>query len=208
MRVAGLISGTSLDGIDVAIVEVTDSLTPLGWATVPYPPDVRRDILAITNATAHTGLVAKLNVLVGELFAQALIDVSGRFNIPLDSIDLIGSHGQTIFHEGIPSFYNGFMIACTLQIGESSVIAERTGIPVVSDFRQGDLAEGGQGAPLVPLLDFHLFRDDHKMRIALNLGGIANISVIPAKSRIDDLIAFDTGPGNMVLDSLAQQMFL
>jgi anhydro-N-acetylmuramic acid kinase len=208
MRVAGLISGTSLDGIDVAIIDVNEALTPLAWATIPYPPGVRREILSVTNAIAHTGLVARLNVLVGELFAKALIDVCSRFSIPLESIDLIGSHGQTIFHEGIPSACNGFMIACTLQIGESSVIAERTGIPVVSDFRQGDLAAGGQGAPLVPLLDFHLFRDDERMRIALNLGGIANISVIPAKSVIEDLIAFDTGPSNMVLDSLAQRMSL
>jgi anhydro-N-acetylmuramic acid kinase len=208
MRVAGLISGTSLDGIDVAIIDLESSISPVAWATVPYPEEVRKQILSVTNAVAHVGTVARLNVLIGELFAQALIDTCARFKVSLGSIDLIGSHGQTIFHEGMPKLFNGFLVASSVQIGEANIIAERTGIPVVSDFRQGDLAAGGQGAPLVPLLDFCLFRDKKRTRIALNLGGIANITVIPPDSRMEDVAAFDTGPSNMVLDALAQQISL
>jgi anhydro-N-acetylmuramic acid kinase len=208
MRVGGLISGTSLDGIDVAIVDMGDSISPVAWATIPYPDDVREEILSVTNAIAHTGTIARLNILIGELFAQAFIETCQRSEVSLNSIDLIGSHGQTIFHEGQPRSFYGFSIASTLQIGEPSVIAERTGIPTVSDFRQGDMAAGGQGAPLVPLLDYYLFRDPRRTRIALNLGGIANITVIPPNAQLEDVVAFDTGPSNMVLDSLAREISL
>jgi anhydro-N-acetylmuramic acid kinase len=208
MRVAGLISGTSLDGIDVAIVDLKSSIVPVAWATVPYPSDVRTAILSVSNAVAHTGTVARLNSLLGELFAQALIQTCERFNIPMNSIKLIGSHGQTIYHQGQSQSFCGFQISSTVQISESSIIAERTGIPTVSDFRQGDMAAGGQGAPLVPFLDYYLFCDAKRTRIALNLGGIANITVIQPKARLQDVIAFDTGPSNMVLDSLAQAVGL
>jgi anhydro-N-acetylmuramic acid kinase len=199
MRVAGLISGTSVDGIDVAVVDIGDGIHVVATATVPYPPEVRDAILSVSNAATHTGTIARLNFLLGELFAEAL----QKTGVPLETIELIGSHGQTIFHEGEPVEFLGRKIASTLQIGEAAVIAARTGIETIADFRPGDLAAGGKGAPLVPFLDYRLFRHPELARIALNIGGIANITVIPAAAKAADVIAFDTGPGNMVMDALA-----
>ena len=199
MRVAGLISGTSVDGIDVAVVDIGDGIHVVATATVPYPPEVRDAILSVSNAATHTGTIARLNFLLGELFAEA-VQKSG---VPLETIQLIGSHGQTIFHEGEPMEFCGRRIASTMQIGEGAVIAERTGIETIADFRPSDMAAGGKGAPLVPFLDFELFRHSERARIALNIGGIANITVIPADAKPEQVIAFDTGPGNMVMDALA-----
>jgi anhydro-N-acetylmuramic acid kinase len=146
--------------------------------------------------------VSRLNFLLGELFAEAL----ARAGVPLDTIKLIGSHGQTIFHEGDPVEFLGRRFASTLQIGEPAVIAARTGIETVADFRTADIAHGGKGAPLVPFLDYRLFRHPQIARIALNIGGIANITVIPAAAERFEVVAFDTGPGNMVIDALVSHM--
>ncbi len=203
MRVAGLISGTSMDGIDVAIVDINDhDLDLLTHATVPYSDEVRAAILSVSNAHTHTATVARLNFLLGELFAEALIDTAAKGDVPLHSIKLIGSHGQTIFHEGAAVEFCGHTIASTMQIGEASVISRRTGIPTIADFRAGDMAAGGKGAPLVPFLDYRLFRSERAGRVALNIGGIANITIIPARATPADVIAFDTGPGNMIMDAL------
>jgi anhydro-N-acetylmuramic acid kinase len=199
VRVAGLISGTSADGIDVAVVDIDESIQVVATATVPYPADVRAAILSVSNAVAHTATIARLNFLLGELFAEALTQTG----VPVESIELIGSHGQTIFHEGQPTEFLGRKVASTMQIGEAAVIAERTGIETIADFRAADLAAGGQGAPLVPFLDYRLFRHPERARIALNIGGIANITTIPANAAPEDVIAFDTGPGNMLMDALA-----
>jgi anhydro-N-acetylmuramic acid kinase len=199
VRVAGLISGTSVDGIDVAVVDIGETIQVVATLTVPYPPGVREAILSVSNATTHTATIARLNFLIGELFAEALRQAP----VPLDSIELIGSHGQTIFHEGEPVDFMGRKIASTLQIGEGAVIAERTGIQTISDFRLSDVAAGGKGAPLVPFLDYQLFRHAEIARIALNIGGIANVTVIPARGRPEDVLAFDTGPGNILMDALA-----
>ncbi len=199
MRVAGLISGTSVDGIDVAVVDIGDGIHVVATATVPYPPEVRAAILSVSNAATHTGSIARLNFLLGELFAEAL----QKTGVPLETIELIGSHGQTIFHEGEPVEFLGRKVASTMQIGEAAVIAERTGIQTIADFRPADIAAGGKGAPLVPFLDYQLFRHPEHARIALNIGGIANITVIPANSKPEEVIAFDTGPGNMVMDAVA-----
>jgi anhydro-N-acetylmuramic acid kinase len=199
MRIAGLISGTSVDGIDVAVVDIGERIEVVATTTVPYPADVRAAIISVSNSTAHTATIARLNFLLGELFAEAL----GSTGVPLPSIELIGSHGQTIFHEGEPVEFLGRKIASTLQIGEAAVIAERTGIETIADFRPSDIAAGGKGAPLVPFLDYQLFRHPEHARIALNIGGIANITVIPANAKPADVIAFDTGSGNMIMDALA-----
>lgn len=204
MRVAGIMSGTSLDGIDVAIVDLGGGrFHTLAARTTPYPPAVRRALLAVSNAIAHSGEVARLNFLLGELYAGALKAVCRRARIPLGSIQLIGCHGQTIFHQGEPVKFLGRRVASTFQIGEAAVLAERTGVPVVNDFRPRDIACGGRGAPLVPLVDYLLFRDRRRGRVALNIGGIANLTAIPAGARPEHVIAFDTGPGNMVIDQLA-----
>ena len=199
MRVAGLISGTSVDGIDVAVVDITDDIKVIAAKTTPYSPEVRQLILSVSNAATHTATVARLNFLLGELFADAV----KHAGVPLETIELIGSHGQTIFHEGDPVLFGGHRIASTMQIGEGAVIAERTGIPTISDFRTADMAAGGKGAPLAPFIDYRLFRHPEISRIALNIGGIGNIAVIPASASLEQVIAFDTGPGNMVMDQLA-----
>jgi anhydro-N-acetylmuramic acid kinase len=199
MRAAGLISGTSVDGIDVAVVDIGETIQVVALKTIPYDPEVREAILSVSNAPTHTATIARLNFLLGELFADAL----RKGGVPLETIELIGSHGQTIFHEGEPIEFLGHKVASTLQIGEAAVIAERTGIETIADFRPADIAAGGKGAPLVPFLDYQLFRHPELARVALNIGGIANVTVIPANARPEDVIAFDTGPGNMVMDALA-----
>jgi anhydro-N-acetylmuramic acid kinase len=177
-------SGTSLDGIDVAIVDIAGkSIRTLAHATTPYPAATRKRILAASSPAD----ISRLNFELGELYSKAVAATCGRFKIPLESLELIGCHGQTIHHEGGRN---------TLQIGEASVIAERLGIPVVSDFRTRDIAAGGQGAPLVPFVDLLLFSSRKRNRVALNIGGIANITILSRG------IAFDTGPGNMVIDQL------
>jgi len=186
MKVAGVMSGTSLDGIDVAIVEIHGRrVSTIGFQSTPYLSEMRRAILSVSNTTTATHEISRLNFLLGELYARAIVRACHRFG----PVELIGCHGQTIYHEGGSS---------TLQIGEAAVIAERTGVPVVSDFRTRDIAAGGQGAPLVPFVDCLLFHHPRRTRIVLNIGGIANITVVPSG------VAFDTGPGNMVIDALVR----
>jgi anhydro-N-acetylmuramic acid kinase len=186
-------SGTSLDGIDVAIVEIRGKrVKTLGFQSTPYPGEVRRRLMAVSNTVTHTAEISRLNFYLAELYARAVRRAVGRFG----PVELIGCHGQTIYHEGRSN---------TLQIGEPAVLAERTGVPVVSNFRARDIAAGGQGAPLVPFVDYLLFRHPKQWRIALNIGGIANITSIPPEAESHQVIAFDTGPGNMVIDALARE---
>jgi anhydro-N-acetylmuramic acid kinase len=207
MRVAGIMSGTSLDGIDVAIVDIRGKkIEPVAFHTVPYPKAVRAAILGVSNTMTHTSAIARLHFLLGELYAEAVRETCRRRRIPLGSISLCGLHGQTIFHEGAPVNYLGRRVASTMQIGDAAVLAERTGLRVISNFRERDIAAGGRGAPLVPLVDYLLFRHRRTGRVALNIGGIANITVIPAGASREDVIAFDTGPGNMVIDALVSRM--
>lgn len=191
MRVAGVMSGTSLDGIDVAIVEIQGRrMETIGFQSTPYSAETRAAILAVSDTTTQTSAISQLNFQLGELYARAVRRAVRRFG----PVKLIGCHGQTIYHEGAKN---------TLQIGEGAVIAERCGVPVVSNFRARDIAAGGQGAPLVPYVDYLLFHHRTRTRVALNIGGIANITVIPAGGRAEDVVAFDTGPGNMVINALA-----
>ena len=208
MIVAGLISGTSADGIDVALVDIRGAgfrmrVRPLAHYSFPYPPRVREAVLAVSDAVAHTGRVAGLNFLLGELFAEAVIRACRLARAPVKKLGLIGSHGQTIFHQGKPEKLLGRAIRSTFQIAEPAVIAERTGVDIVADFRTADVAAGGQGAPLVPYVDYLLYRSRRLCRISLNIGGIANITAIPAAASPEQVVAFDTGPGNMILDALA-----
>jgi anhydro-N-acetylmuramic acid kinase len=189
VRIAGVMSGTSLDGIDVAIVKIRGrQIRTLGFRSTPYPKATRAGLLAPLDVAE----ISRLNFHLSELYARAVMDAIRRFG----PVELIGCHGQTIYHEGG---------AHTLQIGEAAVLAERTGVAVVSDFRARDIAAGGQGAPLVPFADYLLFRHRSRMRIALNIGGIANVTIIPPAARSDEVTAFDTGPGNMVIDALAHE---
>ena len=187
MIIAGIMSGTSLDGITIAAIDRNGKRwSLLEYSTLPYPKKLRERILAVSNAEAHTGEIAKLNFDLGEQYAKAVQKLKSK-------PQLIGCHGQTIFHGP----------GCTLQLGEAQVIAERTQTPVVNNFRPRDIAAGGQGAPLVPFVDYLLFRSPKKNRVLLNIGGIANVTILPAAAKPEQVTAFDTGPGNMVIDQLA-----
>lgn len=213
LTVAGIMSGTSADGIDVALLRISPAkklghlprLEILAHAAVSYPAAVRSTVLAVMNAPAAS--VADLSHLhwrLGQLYARAVEIALHRHPMHLD---LIGCHGQTIYHQGTPQRFLGGNVACTWQMGEASVIAARLGVPVVSDFRPADIAAGGQGAPLVPMLDYVLFRDTTRNRVLQNLGGIGNLTVVPANARPQDVFAFDTGPANMVIDALMENCF-
>jgi len=208
MLVMGLMSGTSADGIDVALARVNGAPPRLrsellAHATLPLHPALRKELLRIAEGgSCRAGEISQLNFRVGEEFAAAAIAACKRFRVRIANVDLIGSHGQTIFHQGNPVTFLGSKTASTLQIGEPSVIAARTGIPTVGDFRVADMAAGGQGAPLVPYVDALLFRDERIGRVALNLGGIGNVTVLARRAGLGRVLAFDTGPGNMVIDAL------
>ena len=206
--VLGMMSGTSADGIDVALVRISGAppnlnARLLSHASVKYPPALRKEILRVAEQRPLiAGALSQLNFRLGELFAGAAIAACRQFRVALSKIALVGSHGQTIFHQGRPMPYFGSPTASTLQIGEPSVIAARTGITTVGDFRPADIALRGQGAPLVPYADYLLYRHTKLGRISLNLGGIANITVLPRAAKPQQVLAFDTGPANMLIDAL------
>ena len=209
MIVAGVMSGTSADGINVALVQMSGrsrtAFKLLGHAEYPYPKNVRVAVLASMNASrASVADLARLNFLLGELYADAVLAATRKFRL---KIDLIGCHGQTLYHQGEAARFLGRKIAATWQTGEGAIIAARARMPVVTDFRPADMAAGGKGAPLVPFLDYMLFRDPRVGRIVQNIGGIANLTAIPANAAPNDVIAFDTGPGNMVIDAVTERLF-
>jgi anhydro-N-acetylmuramic acid kinase len=210
MTVAGIMSGTSADGIDVAVVRITagklrPKLALLAHEGFAFPLALRRAVLAAMNAKAtSTAELARLNWRLGLAYAEAVGETLKRHPLKLD---LIGCHGQTLYHQPSAATYAGRQFACTWQAGEAQVIAATLGIPVVSNFRPADMLAGGQGAPLVPLLDYALFASNKRGRVLQNIGGIANLTAIPAGAATDQVIAFDTGPGNMVIDALAQELF-
>lgn len=197
----GLISGTSADAVDAAVVRLKgrERVELVAFAAAPYSAKLRARILAVAGgASVGAAEVAALDVEIGERFSQAAIQAAKRARIPLAKIDAIGSHGQTVHHAPRAK------PAATMQLGDPHVIAERTGVQVVSDFRRRDIAAGGEGAPLVPMAHFDLFADRKVGRAVQNLGGIGNVTVLPAGRKPDDVFAFDTGPANMVLDGLVQ----
>jgi anhydro-N-acetylmuramic acid kinase len=249
MIIAGVMSGTSADGIDVAVVRIAHAhpgalhqkvtplsachperslprflrqaqskdlrllfhgsarpkITLLAHEHFPYPAPLRRSVLAAMNASSiSTAELARLNWRLGLAYAEAVNKTRKKHKLRLD---LVGCHGQTLYHQARPAQYAGSKFACTWQAGEAQAIAAELGVPVVSNFRPADMLAGGQGAPLVPLLDYVLFADAKRGRVLQNIGGIANLTAIPASAAPDQVIAFDTGPGNMVIDWLAQRLF-
>lgn len=228
MIVAGVMSGTSADGINVALVQMAaktalrssarsskggggrranplSDIKILGHAEFPYPSNVRAAVLEEMNSKqTSVANLSRLNFLLGELYADAVSAAQRRFRT---NADLVGCHGQTLYHQGEPQAFLGRKIATTWQTGEASIIAARLGIPVVSDFRPADMAAGGKGAPLVPFLDYLWFRDPKIGRIVQNIGGISNLTAIPAGASANDVLAFDTGPGNMVIDAVTDKLF-
>ena len=204
-------SGTSADGVDVAVVRLQGRDSYLHYELLlhdhtEYPKAIRDAVLAAMNASQiSVAELSRLNFRLGEFYAEAVSKAQKKARG--SKIDLVGCHGQTIYHQGTATPYLGKKIACTWQTGEGSVLAAQLGIPVVSDFRPADMAAGGKGAPLVPLLDYVIFRKKDRGRIVQNIGGIANLTAIPAGALPKDIFAFDTGPGNMVIDRLMQTLF-
>ncbi|HEY4612148.1 MAG TPA: anhydro-N-acetylmuramic acid kinase [Bacteroidota bacterium] len=211
--VAGLMSGTSVDGIDAALVRIAGSGTStllklLAFETYPFPKGFREFVLK--NSLPGAGsvdLIARLNILYAHFFADAVKAIARKAHVPLTKIDLIGSHGQTVHHLPQPHRMFGKTVRASLQIGDPSTIAQLTGITTVGDFRTADMAAGGQGAPLAPYFDFIVCRSKTKNRILLNLGGIANFTVLPKNCSERDVVAFDTGPANMVIDALMMKFY-
>ncbi len=211
--IIGLMSGTSLDGVDAVLVEVMGNgsntkLNQLGFITYPFPAGLKDRILV--NSTTKKGNVTdlcRLNFLIPLIYVDAINSLCKKCKVPLEKIDLIGSHGQTIHHLPNKSNYFGYSFGSTLQIGDPSVIAKKTGVITVGDFRTGDVALGGEGAPLVPYFDYIMFHSNEKNRALLNIGGIANITVLNKKGNASSVLAFDTGPGNMMIDQLSWIFF-
>jgi anhydro-N-acetylmuramic acid kinase len=204
MRVVGLMSGTSADGVDAAVVEIDrGKVRLLAFEMFAYPAALRRRILDLCRPeSARLDDICHYNFVLGEVFADAVIKLCSKSGISLNPIDLIGSHGQTIYHQPSGKRHDRKIVRSTLQIGEPSVIAQRTGITTVADFRPRDMAAGGQGAPLVPYADYILFKHKRLARAVQNIGGIANVTFLPGDCKQNDIIAFDTGPGNMVIDDI------
>jgi len=204
--IVGLMSGTSADGIDAAVVRVRGSgvrtrAEIIACVAVPYPAQDRQELFALfSTSTGTVERICAFNFRLGTLFAQAAAAAIAAAHLRSDQVHLIASPGQTVYH--IPPHADGR--GSTLQIGEAAVIAERLGIPVVSDFRVRDMAAGGQGAPLVTYADYLLFRDEQRARAVQNLGGIGNVTYLPRGGGIDTVLAFDTGPGNMVINGVVE----
>lgn len=208
----GLMSGTSADGIDAALVELTASGTDtkvrqLGFLTAPFSEETRRRILDIAGGDKiDSRELCLFNVYFGRLLADACEAVCRESGVKPTAVDFVGSHGQTLWHEPKPVPYLHTSVSATLQLGEASVIAERLSCPVVSDFRVRDMAAGGLGAPLVPYTEYLLYREDKRTVALQNIGGIGNITLLPAGGALSDCLAFDTGPGNMIMDALVTRM--
>jgi anhydro-N-acetylmuramic acid kinase len=244
MVVAGVMSGTSADGVDVVVCRISPSLakggTPrvklLGHVGVAYPKDVRAAVLGAMDAEAiSVAELARLNWRLGEVYADAVVAACTELGVEMKAValsrdvhvsrdktaakmghpgssaklmlGLVGCHGQTVYHQGAAERYLGKALKATWQMGEAAVIAERLRAPVISDFRPADVAAGGQGAPLVPMLDYCMFRSAKVSRVLQNLGGIGNLTAIPAGAGVDGVMAFDTGPGNMVIDACMRRLY-
>lgn len=213
MVVAGVMSGTSADGVDVVLCRISPAagadgaprVKLLGHAGFGYSKAVRAAVLAAMDAKAMpVAELSRLNWRLGEIYADCVEKAAAKFGV---RVGLVGCHGQTIYHQATAAKYLGGDVRCTWQMGEASVIAERLRVPVVSDFRPADMAAGGQGAPLVPMLDYVMFRSAKVSRVLQNLGGIGNLTAIPAGAGVDGVMAFDTGPANMVIDACMEQLY-
>jgi len=213
MVVAGVMSGTSADGVDVAVCRIASGMRDgdsprvklIGHLGAAYPKDVRAAVLrTMEGEAASTAEMSRLNWRLGEIYAGAVARAAARFGV---RPALVGCHGQTVYHQGVAARYLGAAVRSTWQMGEAAVLAERLRCPVVSDFRPADLAAGGQGAPLVPMLDWCLLRSAKVSRVLQNLGGIGNLTALPAGCGVDAVMAFDTGPGNMVADGCMAALY-
>ena len=211
MLVAGVMSGTSADGVDVVLCRIRGGPDPeprlrvLGHRHFPYSRAMRAAVLAAMDSrVTGTAELSRLHWRLGALYAGCVARTAGELDL---RIALVGCHGQTVYHQATPERYLAAPVRCTWQIGEAALIAEHLRCPVVSDFRPADLAAGGQAAPLVPMLDWILFRSQRTGRVLQNLGGIANLTALPSACTAEQVLAFDTGPANMVIDNLMRRLF-
>jgi anhydro-N-acetylmuramic acid kinase len=211
MRVVGLMSGTSMDGIDAALVDIggrphQPTLDLVAFQTTPYPEELRERLLRLASGTpAPVTEVCRLNARLGEEFAAAALRVIRRAGVARAGVALIGSHGQTVCHLPQAEREGRWRLRSTLQLGEPSIIAERTGIATIADFRPRDQAAGGHGAPLTPYLHDVLFRHPTRGRVVVNIGGISNLTYLKPGGIRQTILAFDSGPGNMLLDAIARE---
>jgi anhydro-N-acetylmuramic acid kinase len=210
--VIGLMSGTSADGVDAALVRVggdsrSTRVSVEAFQTFPFPAGMREAILAASDPrTGSVDLLCRLNAALGEVFAEAAVAIAQLAGVDIGAVDLVGSHGQTVHHLPQPTPMGGYSIRATLQLGEPSIIAERTGVMTVADFRPRDMAAGGEGAPLAPYAHYRLFGDPHRTRLVHNIGGISNVTLLPAGGPLTGVLAFDTGPGNMLIDGIVSRL--
>lgn len=212
-KVIGVLSGTSVDAVDVVLLEIKGAgagsdVKVLDFRSFPIKEDLKEYILSCSfGNTCKVEDISTLNFIIGQLFAECIIKFCKGSNISLSEIDLIGSHGQTICHLPSAEEHFGFKVKSTLQVGEPSVIANLTGVITVGDFRVADVASGGAGAPLIPYLDYILFKEPGKNKVLLNIGGISNITFLGEDTGAENIVAFDTGPGNMMVDALMKKFY-
>jgi anhydro-N-acetylmuramic acid kinase len=205
-RVAGLMSGTSGDGVDVAIIDIEQRrIRVRGFETCRYSKLLREQLFRLYDPElARVDQLCHFNFVLGNVFADSLIKLCQKLKIALKSVDLVGSHGHTIYHQPKGRRFGKTVVTSTLQIGEPAIIARRTGIRTVADFRPADMAVGGQGAPLVPYADRFMFQSKKENRAIQNIGGIANVTWLPRDQSKGEIMAFDSGPGNMIVDRFAE----
>ena len=212
-NVIGIMSGTSLDGIDVALVEIEGNSTftkldLIGFLEYPFPKGVKNMLLKNSiKETSNVEDLSQLNFLIPNVYFEAINTLCENLNFPLTDVDLIGSHGQTVQHLPVKQDYLGYNISSTLQIGDPAVLAKLTNTITIGDFRTGDVALGGEGAPLIPYFDYLLFHSHQSNRALLNIGGISNFTILNKELGLQEVLAFDTGPGNMLIDTLTQKLF-
>lgn len=210
--VIGIMSGTSADGVDAALCRITghgleSKIEQLGFIFKPFEKNIRSEILRLAaGKPAAAADFCKINFLLGKLYAEAAMELCGQQRVSPQDIDLIGSHGQTFWHIPVEAESFGYSFRSTLQLGECSVLAEAFGCPVVGDFRVRDMAAGGLGAPLVPYSEFLIYRSENQCVALQNIGGIGNITCLMPGCRLEDVFAFDTGPGNMVMDAVISEL--
>ncbi|MGE5478955.1 MAG: anhydro-N-acetylmuramic acid kinase [Chloroflexota bacterium] len=212
MRALGIMTGTSMDGIDLALCEFSGelphpSLELIEYLELPYPQALRESILGMLNSGSTLREISRLNFALSQMYAQAVDAFCKAFGFERGDVDIIGLHGQTVWHEPEPCDYCGFSAASTLQLGSAKALEALTGIEVCSDFRARAVALGGHGAPLVPVFDYYFLRSETAPRIALNIGGMSNLTYMPAGCSPQDVVAFDCGPGNVWLDMAAKKYF-
>ncbi len=211
--IIGLISGTSMDGVDSVLIKVkgcaeNTSFKQIKFVTFPYPSGLKEKLInIISNKKVSLEEISRLNILLGEIFAEAAFKVCNKSNIPITKIDLIGSHGQTMWHSPEKKDMFTYKIKSTLQIADPSTIAVKTGVPTVGDFRIADISGGGEGAPLVPYFDYLIFKSNTENRVVLNIGGISNITILPKNCKKEEVIGFDCGPGNLLIDQMTNLLF-